>query len=146
MPSSTMEDQPEWKLPKETLLPAVLNSVEEKSYPYTIKTGKRAGEEDVFTKWVWEFQITDGEYAGLRAWQDTDPKLTNHPDNLVRQYAETLLGTAFELGQGLDTDDLTGLPCVITVDNTIEERNGQKYYKTPVMDVFPADTETDPPF
>lgn len=147
MPSSTMEHEDEWKLPKDVPLPAMLASVKEESYPYTNKKGEPA----TFTKWVWEFQITDGDYAGLRAWGDTAPKLTNHPDNKVRQWAETLRGSEFELGEGLDTDDLLGLPCIITVENIKEEKKGSPgefFYKTPVADVFPIDAyqPDEPPF
>lgn len=151
MPKGTMEHEDEWKLPKEVPLPAELVSVKEESFPYKIKTGPNAGDDAVFTKWQWEFRITDGEYAGLRAWGDTEPKLTNHQANKVRQWAETLRGAEFEMGEGLDTDDLLGLPCVITVDNTKEEKKGSAgefYYKTPILDVFPADSlgDFEPPF
>lgn len=145
MPSSTMEHEDEWKLPKETPFPAILSSVTEKSYPY-----KKDGKDEVFVKWEWEFQITDGEFAGLRAWGETEPKLTNHAGNKVRQWAETLRGAEFEMGEGLDTDDLLSLPCVITVDNLKELKKGTAdtyYYKSPVCDVFPADSLGDePPF
>lgn len=146
MPSSTMEHEDQWKLPADVPLPAELTSVKEESFPYTDKQGKP----QTFTKWTWEFSITDGEYAGLRAWGDTDPKLTNHPDNKVRQWAETLRGSEFEMGEGLDTDDIIGLPCIITVANLKEEKKGSPgefYYKTPVKDVFPADAvDHEPPF
>lgn len=147
MPNSKMEDEPEFKLPKETPLPARLEAVVEKSFPYKIKTGPNAGDDAVFTKWEWEFLITDGEYAGLKAWGESEAKLTNHPDNKVRQWAETLMDTQFEIGQGLDTDDLLALPCVIVVDNEVVEREGKDlFYKCPVIDVFPVGTELDPPF
>jgi hypothetical protein len=145
MPSTTMEHEDEYKLPKETYLPAVLASVTEKSYPYT-----KDGEDLVFTKWVWEFQITEGIYGGLRAWGETEPRLTNREGNKVRQWAETLLGTTFDIGQGLDTDDLLMLPCVVVVDHVKEPKKGSTtefYYKTPVIDVLPAEVyQDDPPF
>ena len=143
MPSATMKNEDEFKLPKETLLPATLLAVEEKNIPYVDKNGK----DQTFTKWTWEFEIVDGDYAGLHAWGDTEPRLTNHPDNKVRQWAETLRGSEFELGEGLDTDDLLGLSCVITVDNVVHtKKNGEKSYLTPVLDVYPASLDTEPPF
>lgn len=136
MPSSTMSNEDQYKLPKDTLLPAVLKSVEEKVINYVNKNGK----DDSFTKWTWEFEIVDGDYMGLHAWGDTEPRLTNHPDNKVRQWAETLRGAAFEMGEGLDTDDLLGLTCVIVVDNVEHtKKNGEKSYLTPVIDVLPVD-------
>lgn len=145
MPNSTMTDEEKFKLPAETLLPAVLKSVEEKTIPFVNKQGK----DDSFTKWTWEFEVIDGQYEGLRAWGDTEPRLTNHPDNKVRQWAETLRGAEFEMGEGLDTDDLLGLTCCITVDNKEHtKKDGTKSYLCPVADVFPPDAinENEPPF
>lgn len=148
MPTSTMEHEDEWKLPKDVPLPAVLGSVKEESFPYKDRDGKDA----TFTKWVWEFAITEGEYAGLHAWGDTEPRLTNHAGNKVRQWAETLTGHKYELGEGINTDDLIGLPCIISVDNTKELKKGTKdeyWYRTPIADVFPADAyyqPDEPPF
>jgi hypothetical protein len=146
MPQTTMEHEDEFTLPKEQPLPAILTKVEEKSYPYT-----RDGKEQTFTKWVWEFDIVDGEFAGLRAWGETPPKLTNREDNKVRQWAETLRGEPFAMGEGLDTDLLLQLPCFILVDHVKEEKKGSKgefYYKTPVVDVLPYDEALaeEPPF
>jgi hypothetical protein len=138
MPSSTMQDEPEYKLPKETLFPAMLKAVSEREIKFTNKKG----EPDTFYKWEWEFEITDGEYAGLRAWGDTEDRLTNREDNKVRQWAETLRGAPFEMGEGLNTDDLLGLECVITVDNVEHQKkdgSGKKSYLCPVIDVYPAE-------
>ena len=140
MPKTTVEEQEKWKLPKEEPLPAQLKSVTEKTI--TPRDTTKAP----FTKWVWEFDITDGEYAGLRAWGETEDRMTNHPNNRVRQWAETLLGTSFDLGDDLDTDDLLGLQCSIVVAH--EERtkaNGEPFYGTPVVEVFPWE-DTEPPF
>lgn len=140
-----MEHEDQYKLPKETPLPAVLSKVEEKSYDYV-----KDGEERTFTKWVWEFDITEGEYAGLRAWGETEPKITNREDNKARQWAETLRGAPFEMGEGFDTDDVLQLPCIVVVDNVKEPKKGSSgefYYKTPVVDVLPReDGDWEPPF
>lgn len=145
MPESTMTNEAQWKLPADTLLPAVLKSVEERVIPYINKNGN----DDSFTKWTWEFEIIDGDYMGLHAWGDTDPRLTNHPDNKVRQWAETLRGKEFDMGEGLNTDDLLGLTCCITVDNTTyTKKDGTTSYLCPVVDVFPSDAwnNDEPPF
>lgn len=144
MPSTEMKEEEKWKLPAETLLPATLVAVVEREIPYT---DKKTGKDATFTKWEWEFAINEGEYAGLSAWGDTEDRLTNHPDNKVRQWAETLRGSAFDMGEGLDTDDLLGLPCQITVDNTeYTKKDGTTSYLCPVLDVFPADVDDEPPF
>lgn len=146
MPKSEMTNEEKWKLPKETLLPAVLKSVDEQTIKFV---NKKTGKDDSFTKWTWEFEVIEGQYEGLRAWGDTEPRLTNHPENKVRQWGETLRGAEFEMGEGLDTDDLLGLTCCITVDNTeYEKKDGTVSYLCPVLDVFPPDAlaDNEPPF
>lgn len=146
MPSAILEHEDEFKLPEDVPMPAVLSAVKEESFPYK---DKKTGANETFTKWTWEFSISEGEYAGLRAWGDTEPKMTNRADNKVRQWAETLRGSEFEMGEGLDTDDLIGLPCIITVANIKEEKKnspGEFWYRTPIKDVFPSDAEIEPPF
>ena len=147
MPSSTMTEEQQWKLPKDVPLQAQLLSVTEKEIKWK---DKNTGADKSRVKWEWEFDIVEGEYAGLKAWGETEDRLTNHPDNLVRQWAETLRGAPFEMGEGIDTDDLLGLPCVIVVDNTTYvNKEGKTSYLTPVTDVFPADgfvQSDEPPF
>lgn len=144
MPSSTMTHEDQWKLPKDVPLPATLVSVSEKEIPYTNKDGKP----DKFVKWEWEFQISDGDYAGLKAWGDTEPRLTNREDNKVRQWAEAIRQAPFEMGEGLDTDDLLGLPCTIVVDNTTYTKKGstETSYLCPVTSVIESGVGLEPPF
>lgn len=145
MPTSTMREESEYRLPENTPFPAQLKSVDTRTIKY-----QRDGKDKQFDKWEWVFEITEGEYAGMEAYGETEDRLTNHPDNKVRQWAETLRGSEFEMGEGLDTDDIIGLPCIITVANLKEEKKGSPgefYYKTPVKDVFPADAvDHEPPF
>lgn len=144
MPKTTMVNEEAYALPMGVPFPAELQSVTERTIEYTRKkdgNGKKAGDKDSFVKWVWEFKITEGEYAGMTARGETEDRLTNREDNLVRQWSETLLNTTIEVGQGLDTDTLIGLPCVITVRH--EEPRPKKdgsgnWYDCPVDDVFPA--------
>lgn len=144
MPGATMEHEDPWKLPDDDLLPATLNKVEEKTR--TIRSGDRKGEE--FTKWEWEFSIRDGQYAGLKAWGETEDKLTNLPGNRVRQWAEALRNAPFQLGEGFNTDDIIGLDCYLQVQHEEYARSdGTTGYKEPVINVFPADvSQIEPPF
>lgn len=141
MPSSTMTEQNEYALPEDVLLPAILEEVSVRTIKYT-----RDGKEKSFDKWEWTFQITEGPYAGLHAYGETEDRLTTHPDNKVRQWAEVLRGIAFEVGEGLDTDDLLGLPAVITVEHgePRPKKDGSNFYPCPVKDVFPEGTEYHP--
>lgn len=146
MPKAIVTEQEKWKLPKDVPLPAQLTSVTEKEIPYK---NKRTGADEVLTKWEWEFAITEGEYAGLSAWGESKPVITT--GNKVAQWAETLRGTPFDIGEGLDTDDLLGLPCLLVVDNTeYTKKDGETAYLTPITDIFPAGDDSafsvDPPF
>ena len=138
MPTSTMREESEYRLPENTPFPAVLESVSTRTIKYT-----RDGQEKSFDKWEWVFKITEGEYAGMEAYGESEDRLTNHPDNKVRQWAETLRDAPFEIGEGLNTDDLLGLPCVITVSHgePRPKKDGTNFYPCPVQDVFPEGTE-----
>lgn len=152
MPKTTMEEEPDFRLPKETLFPAVLKSVTEREVKYT----NRKGEKDTFYKWEWEFEIIEGEYAGLKAWGDTEDRLTTRETNKVRPWAKALMqrDDDFELGEDFDTDSVLGLECVIEVDNVVREKkdgSGDKSYLTPVSEVYPVTVlgeiqSSEPPF
>lgn len=149
MPKATMREEDEWKLPKDIPLPATLIKVSTKTINWK---DKDSGEDKSRDKWEWEFQVSEGVYAGLSAWGETEDKLTTHVDNKVRQWGETLRGKPFDLGEGLDTDDLLGLSCVIAVDNQVYvKKDGTNSYLCPVLDVYPSDAlasiqADDPPF
>lgn len=149
MPKATVVEESEYPLPSEVMFPARLEKVEliERTFEYkphhaAVKAGRaKVGETGSFSKWSWEFKITDGDYANLHAYGDTDAKVTNRADDTVRQWAETLLGRELGVGEELDTDLLIGLPCVLTVrhDDPIPRRDGTgNYYPCPVDEVFPA--------
>lgn len=135
-----MTEQSEYRLPDNTYFPAVLESVSVRTVSYT---SKRDGKEQSFDKWEWEFKITDGDYAGMVAYGETEDRLTTREDNKVRYWAEALRGVPFELGEGLDTDDLIGLPCTITVEHgePREKRDGGMFYPCPVHQVWPEGTK-----
>lgn len=154
MPKATVKEESEYPLPAETVFPARLDKVVEKTVEFTykahhaaVKNGRaKVGETGGFTKWQWEFAITDGPYAGMKAWGDTDGKLTNREDDRVRQWSETLLGRELGIGDELDTDLLVGLPCSITVrhDEPVPRRDGTgNFYPCPVDEVFPTDGSAD---
>ena len=151
MPKSTMREESEYKLPEDVPLPVVLEEVSVRTIRYT-----RDGKEKSFEKWEWDFAIAEGEYAGLHAYGETEDRLTSHPDNKVRQWAEVLRGVEFGIGEDLDTDDLIGLPGVVFVqhDAPREKKDGTNFYPCPVSQVFPegftgspdGEENQDPPF
>lgn len=149
MPKATKVQEDEYRLPAETLFTAVLDSVSVKTIEYTLKKDrgtKKAGEKDSFDKWIWEFRITDGPHKGEIAYGETEDRLTNREDNLVRQWGETLLGREIELGEEFDTDNILGLPCQVTVrhEEPRQKKDGSGFfYGCPVDEVFPVGEAAD---
>lgn len=142
MPKSTMEEKDPYKLPKDVPLPAKLEKVELRVVDFVYKKGPQQGEAGQIRRWKWEFSITEGEYAGLHAWGETDDfvsRTTDGTTNKAAQWCETLRGQQIQLGEGIDTDDLLGLPAALVVDHTSRERSdGQgTFYEEPVVDLFP---------
>ena len=152
MPKTKMKEEDEYALPENEYFPAVLTEVSEKEIKFfkKDKNGVKTNEESSFTKWVWEFKINDGDYSGMRAWGETQDRLTNREDNLVRQWAEALLGQEIQVGDEFDTDAVIGLPCMISVRHAdpVAKKNGQgNFYGCPVAEVLPmGDIDDEPPF
>ena len=142
MPQAIMETESEYPVPAGVPLPAVLQEVKVRTIHFKKKDqyGNKTTEDDSFDKWVWEFKITSGDYAGIKVYGETQDRLTTREDNLVRIWAEQLLGKTIEVGEGLDTDLLLGLACIIECkhDESRDKRDGGKFYPCPVADVFPA--------
>lgn len=143
MPKATMKEEAEYRLPEDTLFPAVLDEVAVRTIEYTLKKDrgmKKAGEKDSFDKWVWTFRITDGPFKGEKAYGETEDRLTNREDNRVRQWSETLLGREIEIGEEFDTDSVLGLPCQVSVrhEEPREKKDGGFFYGCPVDEVFPT--------
>lgn len=149
MPKTTVKETSAYALPEDTIFPAVLTSVIVRSIPFTYKKGPNAGQQGEFDIWVWEFKITDGDYAGMKAWGETESEVNNLEEprgraKLVRPWAETLLGRQIQIGEEFDTDNLLGLPCKITVkhEEPRPKKDGGTFYGCPVEDVFPAEGRT----
>lgn len=154
MPSTTMTEESEYPVPAGVPLPAILQAVTVRTINFKKKDqyGNKTNIDDSFDKWVWEFKITDGEHAGKKVYGETEDRLTTRADNLVRIWTEQLLRTTIEVGQGLDTDTLIGLPCIVECrhDDPREKRDGTMFYPCPVSDVFPSSgdyvSSDEPPF
>lgn len=143
MPQAVMQEESEYPVPAGVPLPAVLQSVKVRTIEFFKKDqyGNKTSEKDSFDKWVWEFKITDGDYAGIKVYGETEDRLSTRADNLVRIWAEQLLGQEIPVGEGLDTDaQLVGLSCIVECrhDDPREKRDGTMFYPCPVSDVFPA--------
>ena len=141
MPRSTMKEESAYPLPEDVLFQGVLNSVTIRNISGVSAKGKDYN----FDLWVWEFEITDGDQRGLRAWGETESSLNNLEvprgrAKLVRPWAETLLGRQIAIGEDFDTDSVLGLPCKFTVihEEPRQKKDGGFFYGCPVEDVFPS--------
>lgn len=143
MPRATVEEEQTYALPEDTAFPARLNAVTVRTVEYDKKDGhgNKTGERGSFEKWKWEFEITEGEYAPLKAWGETEAKVTAGDDDVPRAWGGVLRNKTYQFGEDFDTDDLVGLPCIITVqhDPPRPRKNGGFFYDCPVEQVFPAD-------
>lgn len=147
MPKGEYKDQGNYPIPTDTLVPVKLDSVEVKQFRSKDKDTKESlfnddGSPKMYDRWNWTFKVTDGEYAGTKVSHLTQPFVSPADGNLPRIWAETLLGlTEWPEGRGLDTDDLIGLPAVLTVthDKPRERSDGKgTWYGMSVDDLFPA--------
>lgn len=153
MPKATKTEEDEYRLPAEVYFPAKLKAVTSKTIDFeykaesaAVKKGrKKAGDKGSFDKWEWEFEITDGDYKGASAYGDTDARLTTRDDDVVRQWAETLMGREIEIGEEFDTDNIIGYSCLISVrhDDPRPKKDGGFFYGCPVDDVLPASGSAD---
>lgn len=77
-------------------------------------------------------ESTMGNAVGGYIWGSVSYKLSDHPDNKLKQWSEALLG--FELGQGyeLDTDDLFGRKARAVVSN-YTKRNGEAQHQVSAL-------------
>lgn len=131
------------QIPENTPQPAVLESLEQKTVPYT---DKQTGESKTFTKLEWWFKITGGEHQGRKVKGETSAVIDNHPNNQFRQWVEGLLGQEIPVGFSFEEDDLIGLPCEITVRHNVVTKNGEERVYENVNGVAQRSTFDEPPF
>lgn len=151
MPKATVIEETSYRLPAGEYFPAKLMAVQEKEIRYFKKnpiTGERTNAEASFFKWNWEFQVSGGNYEGIVVYADTPAQITNRDDDVVRSFAEALLGKKFSLGDEFDTDSVVGLDCMIRVENEkprTRTSDGRTFWPTPVVEVLSA-SDYEPPF
>jgi hypothetical protein len=141
------QEQPDTTIPEDTIVNARVDSVKVEKVEYVDKDTK---EEKSFEKVTWYFEITeagpDGQWQGRRIQGRTGAKLTNHPNNRFRNWAEALLKRDISVGFQLSTEDLTGLPCKITVRHEPDRRDPKTKWER-VDEVLPGDVfDNQPPF
>lgn len=141
MVRAVVEDQPDRTIPEDTLLRATLVEVTDKTIEWK---DRQTGEDKSAVLLEWWFKITDnkvedGLYEGRKVKGETDAKITNHPNNRFRSWAEALLGRDLPVGAGIDTDDdLVGLSCLISVRHRdYTNKQGEKRVAEDIDEVLP---------
>lgn len=143
----TVEDAPDLTLPEDKIFRAKLLEIKEKTFTWT-DTKVNPPEERVSTvlQWWWEVRSSD-EYSGRKVKGECDAKISNHPRNRFRQWAEALLQRELPVGMGIDVDDLVGLVADITVRHKPDKKDPSKKFEE-VDEVMPvtATWNDEPPF
>lgn len=145
MPKGTVQEATLYPIPENTLCPARLQTVDEAVVPFTYKRGEKAGQKGEFKKWTWTFKIVSGPYEGMTVEGSTEPMITNATEqssflHLARPWYEQLLGRELALGEPVDTEQLLGTSCQITVkhmDPRPRKDGDGFWYNVEVEDVLP---------
>lgn len=146
----TVEDEPDRTIPEDTILRARLVDVKEKTINWKDKRTNEAKSADLLEWWfeVTDDRVEDGLYKERKIKGECNAKLTNHPGNRFRLWAEAILGRELPVGKGVDpVDDLVGLSCDITVKHREYEKNGERRIAEELDEVMPiSGTDDDVPF
>jgi hypothetical protein len=150
--TAEVEDQPDLTIPEDTIVPARLDEIKIHEFTWTdYKDKDNPGKPMQKTSQVfnWWFEVTGGEYKGRRVKGQTDLRLSNHPRNKFRMWAEALLGRDLPVGMKIDTDDLVGLACELSIKHKADKKDASKKYEE-IDEVMPLDGgagwSQEPPF
>lgn len=106
-------------------------------------------------KFSFKFKLmTEDEHDGSFIWGETAARITNHPDNRFRMWAEAITGHRIPATYKGNTDDLMDRDCRVVVGKSVKERDGQEKIRNFVREVHPtkenaarlAAEDTDEPF
>lgn len=146
-----VEDAPDLTLPEDKIFRAQLVEIKEHSFTWTDRKENPPVERTATTlQWWWQVKSSD-EYNGRKVKGECDPKLSNHPRNRFRMWAEALLQRELPLGMQIDSDDLVGLTADITVRHRPDKKDPSKKYEE-VDEVMPVTSTSggwgtdEPPF
>lgn len=139
------EDAPDLTLPEDKIFRAQLKEMKLHTFTWTdYKVSPPEQKEGRTLQWWWEVQTND-EYNGRKVKGECDPKLSNHPRNRFRMWAESLLQREIPVGMPIDTDDLVGLTADITIRHRPDKKDPTKKYEE-VDEVMPVAGDDGPPF
>lgn len=145
--SFTAEDEPDLTVPEDTIIRCQLVEIKPKMINWNDKQTGEAKSRQMLEFW-WQVKAPE-RFSARKLKGECDAKLTNHPDNRFRQWAEALLDRQIPVGMGIDTDDIVGLTADVTVRHE-KSKDGQRIFERVDM-VMPAsgggiDQSSTPPF
>lgn len=141
----TVEDAPDLTIPEDYPVRAIVKDIKYREFEFT---DKRTQEKKTGANLEWYFEVVaDGPYKERVVRGTTRPTLNNRDGNRFRQWAETLLARELPTGVNIDTDDLLGLACEITVTHEKDRKNPEMVWDR-VDEVLPVTAGFDltPPF
>lgn len=142
-----VEDAPDLTIPEDTIIRARLNEISDKTINWTDRNTNEQ-KSSVLLEWKWEV-VAEGQYKGRKLRGECDAKISNHPRNKFRAWAESLLGRELPMGMGIDTDDLVGLVADISIAHRADRKDPSKKYEY-VDEVIPVNggfsVNDEPPF
>lgn len=142
MPTATVTDAE--VLPEDTLFRGALVKCEPVTRSWDDKfTGQRQSKE----KWIWTFQVTDGEHTGKFAKGETFP--TMRQGSLPFQWITALAGREPGPKEEINTDHYLGTACTFEVtQRSFTGKKGDQVTVAEVSNVYPANLtgSGEPPF
>ena len=85
----------------------------------------------------WAFEVTQSPWEGIRILGSSSQKFTIDPPSKFYEWACQLLGRTFEVGEGIDTDDLVGLPCRIEIEYKPDKEDPKRHWMRPGSVIAP---------
>lgn len=133
------EQEPRFKMiPEDTIHRARLDGIDEKG-PFNRKDGT------TFTKLLWWFVVTDGEFEGRKLRGETGSEFAL--GSKFHAWVEAMLSRSIDIGSQLDIDDLVGLSVDVSVKHVPDYKDPAKKWAE-VDQVISLDAAADmqPPF
>lgn len=79
----------------------------------------------------WVFEVTQAPWDGYTILGSSSQKFTIDPPSKFFVWACQLLGRTFEVGDGIDTDDLVGLPCRLEIEYKPDSKDPERKWMRP---------------
>ena len=144
--SFVTEDEPDLTLPEDTIFRARLTEIKPKEIKWVDKVTQEHKSKDMLEWW---FEITsENLYKGRKVKAECPAKLSNHPGNQFRNWSQVILDREIPAGMGIDTDDLIGLACEVTIRHEKSKSDASRVFER-IDEILPASGASfveEPPF